>query len=160
MAGEPRTCLGRHGDRIRDLDEYLESMRRCDRNIADAEGDVPLQAFWRGEKAAYQSDLSRQDKTAMPTRLLALDEGPDILVGRTPVLVGRHPRCDARLDSIRASRFHCCLAEDDGEVLVRDLGSANGIRINGRRVESGRLRLGDELSIAHIRYRVEDSRAE
>ena len=28
MAGEPRTCLGRHGDRIRDLDEYLESMKR------------------------------------------------------------------------------------------------------------------------------------
>ena len=66
MAGEPRTCPGRHGDRIRDLDKYLEFIRRCDRNIADAEGDVPLQGFWRGEKAAYQADLSRQDQTACP----------------------------------------------------------------------------------------------
>ena len=31
----------------------------------------------------------------------------------------------------------------------------NGIRINGMRVETGSLRPGDELSIAHIRYRLE-----
>jgi hypothetical protein len=47
------------------------------------------------------------------------------------------------------------MSEDNGEVVVRDLGSTNGIRINGQRVESGRLRPGDELSIAHIRYRLE-----
>ena len=139
--------------------EYLGCMWRCDRNIADAEGDAPWQAFGSGEKAAYRSELSRQEEAAMPTRLIALEEGPDIPVGRTPVLVGRHPRCDARLASIRISRFHCCLVEDDGEVLVRDLGSVNGVWINGRRAESGRLRPGDELSIAHIRHRLEGGRA-
>jgi len=93
----------------------------------------------------------------MPCRLVALDEGPDIQVDRLNMVVGRHPQCDARLDSIRVSRRHCCLSEDrdSGEVLVRDLGSTNGIRINGQRVEAGRLRGGDELSIAHIRYRLE-----
>src|SRR4051794_16601115 len=118
LAGEPRTCPGRHGDRVRDLEEILESIWRCDRHIADAEGDAPLQAFWRGVKSAYQSDLSRPDQSATPTRLIALEGGPDIPVGRTPVIVGRHPRCDARLVSIRVSRFHCILSEDDGEVLV------------------------------------------
>ena len=44
----------------------------------------------------------------------------------------------------------------NGDLEVRDLGSTNGIRINGHRVEVGRLRLGDELSIAHIRYRLDD----
>src|ERR687885_2239056 len=91
----------------------------------------------------------------MPVRLVALDEGPDIPVDRAMVIVGRHPQCDARLDSIRVSRRHCCMTEDNGEVVVRDLGSTNGIRINGQRVEAGRLRPGDELSIAHIRYRME-----
>jgi hypothetical protein len=47
------------------------------------------------------------------------------------------------------------MTQEHGEVLVRDLGSTNGIRINGQRVEFGRLRQGDELSIAHIRYRLE-----
>jgi len=91
----------------------------------------------------------------MPARLVALDEGPDIPLDRAMVVVGRHPQCDARLDSLRISRHHCCMTTDHGEVVVRDLGSTNGIRINGQRVEMGRLRPGDELSIAHIRYRLD-----
>ena len=47
------------------------------------------------------------------------------------------------------------MARVNDEVVVRDLGSTNGIRINGRRVGIGRLRPGDELAIAHIRYRFE-----
>ena len=75
------------------------------------------------------------------------------------VMVGRHPQCDARLDSLRVSRRHCILTEDGGEVVVRDLGSTNGTRINGQRVERGRLRPGDEIAIAHIRYRLEGAPA-
>lgn len=51
------------------------------------------------------------------------------------------------------------MTQENGEVFVRDLGSTNGIRINGQRVENGRLRPGDELSIAHIRYRLENGQA-
>jgi len=91
----------------------------------------------------------------MTTRLVALDDGPDIPLGRGPILVGRHPLCDVRLPSIRVSRRHCCLTEVDGVVIVRDLGSTNGTSINGRRVEAGRLRPGDELAIANLRYRLE-----
>jgi pSer/pThr/pTyr-binding forkhead associated (FHA) protein len=92
----------------------------------------------------------------MPARLVALDEGPDIQLDRAMIVVGRHPQCDARLDSLRVSRHHCCMTQDHGDVIVRDLGSTNGIRINGQRVEFGRLRAGDELSIAHIRYRLDN----
>jgi predicted component of type VI protein secretion system len=92
----------------------------------------------------------------MSARLVALDEGPDIVLDRDMVVVGRHPACDTRLDSLRVSRHHCCITQENGEVVVRDLGSTNGIRINGQRVESGRLRPGDELSIAHLRYRLQD----
>jgi pSer/pThr/pTyr-binding forkhead associated (FHA) protein len=91
----------------------------------------------------------------MSARFVAIDEGPDITLDRAMVVVGRHPSCDARLNSLGISRHHCCMACDHDQVLVRDLGSTNGIRINGMRVEAGRLRLGDELSIAHIRYRLE-----
>ncbi len=91
----------------------------------------------------------------MSPRFVALDEGPDITLDRALVVVGRHPNCDTRLHSLRVSRHHCCMTQEEGQVIVRDLGSANGIRINGQRVEIGRLRPGDELSIAHIRYRLE-----
>jgi hypothetical protein len=91
----------------------------------------------------------------MPARLVALDEGQDIVLDRHMVIVGRHPQCDARLESLRISRRHCCMTEVAGEVEIRDLGSTNGIRINGHRVDKGTLKPGDEVSIAHIRYRVE-----
>jgi pSer/pThr/pTyr-binding forkhead associated (FHA) protein len=91
-------------------------------------------------------------------RLVAIDRGPDIPLNRTVVVVGRHPSCNARLDSPRVSRHHCCMALEHGSVIVRDLDSTNGIRINGLRVESGRLGPGDELSIAHRRYRFDDGR--
>jgi pSer/pThr/pTyr-binding forkhead associated (FHA) protein len=69
-------------------------------------------------------------------------------------VVGRELACDISLDSSRVSRRHCCLAFGNGEVLVRDLGSANGTWINGRRIEKGRLRPGDVLGIAHLCFRL------
>ncbi len=95
----------------------------------------------------------------MKVRLVALDDGHDIVLDRDSnrdmMIVGRHPDCDARLDSLRVSRRHCCMTVTDDGVIVRDLGSTNGIRINGQRVDKGHLRAGDELAIAHIRYRLE-----
>ena len=95
----------------------------------------------------------------MPRRLVSLAGWPPIRLDRALVVVGRHPDCDARLDSLRVSRWHCCLTEVDGEVWVRDLGSTNGTWIDGQRVRSGRLRPGNVLAIAHHRYRVEEVRA-
>ncbi len=91
----------------------------------------------------------------MSARFVAIDEGPDISLDRAMVVVGRHPQCDAQINSLRVSRHHCCMARENDLVVVRDLGSKNGIRINGMRVETGTLRPGDELSIAHFRYRLE-----
>jgi pSer/pThr/pTyr-binding forkhead associated (FHA) protein len=92
----------------------------------------------------------------MPTRLIALDGGSDITLSEhAPMMMGRDPRCDARLDSLRVSRFHCCVAQIEDQVHISDLGSTNGTRINGRWVRTGRLRSGDELTIAHLRFRVE-----
>ncbi len=91
----------------------------------------------------------------MFVRLVALDAGPDIVLDRAMTVVGRHPACDQRLDFPRVSRQHCCLTLEAGELWVKDLGSTNGIRINGTLVESGRLKHGDELAIANLRYRTE-----
>jgi hypothetical protein len=106
----------------------------------------------------FDANTPNPEEIVMPARLVSIDKGPDILLNRTLMVVGRHPACDARLNSLRVSRHHCCMTLEHGAVAVRDLGSTNGIRINGLRVESGRLRPGDELSIAHRRYRFDDGR--
>jgi pSer/pThr/pTyr-binding forkhead associated (FHA) protein len=96
----------------------------------------------------------------MPARLVAMVGRADILVDRVMVVVGRHRHCDFRLVSPRVSRWHCCLTKVDGGIWVRDLGSTNGVGINGHRVVSGRLQPGDVLSIAHILYQLEEGEAD
>jgi pSer/pThr/pTyr-binding forkhead associated (FHA) protein len=82
--------------------------------------------------------------------LSAVSGGPDIPLDHPIVMVGRHPHCDARLAPHWVSRRRCILTEDAGEVEVRDLGGTNGTWINGRRVESGRPRPGDEIANARL----------
>jgi predicted component of type VI protein secretion system len=90
----------------------------------------------------------------MPAQLLALDNGPSILLDKPILLLGRHPECDIQIDSRKISRRHCCIAQVSDYLVVRDLGSTNGIRINGLRVVEGRLSAGDELTIGNSRYKV------
>jgi pSer/pThr/pTyr-binding forkhead associated (FHA) protein len=90
----------------------------------------------------------------MPAQLLALSEGPNILLDKPIMLFGRNPECDIQIDSRKVSRRHCCVAQVSDYLVVRDLGSTNGIRINGVRVVEGRLKAGDELTIGSHRYQV------
>ena len=90
----------------------------------------------------------------MPAQLLALDDGPSILLDKPILLLGRHPECDIQIDSRKISRRHCCIAQVNDYLVVRDLDSTNGVRINGVRVLEGRLAEGDELTIGTTRYEV------
>src|SRR5262245_10178406 len=90
----------------------------------------------------------------MPPQLVALTDGPNILLDKPILLVGRHPECDIRVDSRKVSRRHCCIAQVGEGLVVRDLGSTNGVRINGKRVQEGRLQPGDELTIGNNRFKV------
>lgn len=90
----------------------------------------------------------------MPPRLVALDDTPDIAVDKAILLVGRNSDCDILIDSRKVSRRHCCIALIRDHLVVRDLDSTNGIRINGSRQTEGSVYPGDELSIAGLRYQL------
>jgi len=93
----------------------------------------------------------------MSFRLAPLIKGsaPIITLHRPVLMVGRHLECDVRIDQPKISRRHCCLAMAYDRVLVRDLGSRNKIRVNGRVVDEARLEAGDELAIGPLLYRLE-----
>jgi len=82
--------------------------------------------------------------------------GPAITVQRPILLIGRHPECDLRLDLPKISRRHCCLASAYDRVLIRDLGSRNGVRVNGRMIDETQLFRGDEVAIGPLIYRVDE----
>lgn len=91
----------------------------------------------------------------MPPILLALTDGPDIPLEKPIILVGRHQECDVQIPSRKVSRRHCCIAQVHDYVVVRDLFSTNGVRINGARVKEGSLQGGDELTIGNYRYTIQ-----
>ena len=90
----------------------------------------------------------------MPAHLLSLADGPSILLDKPILLFGRHEECDVQLNSKKVSRRHCVLAKVSDYLVIRDLGSTNGVRINGQRVAEGKLRPGDEVQIGNFKYQV------
>ncbi len=67
---------------------------------------------------------------------------------RGEFVFGRGPECHVRPNSEWISRQHCLLRVTSDEVLIRDLGSANGTLVNGTRVIGERkLEAGDRLEL-------------
>jgi hypothetical protein len=63
-------------------------------------------------------------------------------------VVGRSPECHLCLDDRLVSRRHAVFLIDRDRVIVEDLGSRNGLRVNERPIEGRRtLELGDTISI-------------
>jgi pSer/pThr/pTyr-binding forkhead associated (FHA) protein len=90
----------------------------------------------------------------MRAQLNPLDGGPSILITRDLTLVGRKEDCDLRLDHKSVSKLHCVIVKTDGLLLLRDLGSTNGTRVNGQRVRRAALLPNDELTIAGFKFKV------
>src|SRR6185295_19444619 len=86
--------------------------------------------------------------------LIALTEGVNIALDKPIILVGRHQECDIQIPSRKISRRHCCIALLTDHLVIRDLGSTNGIRINGIKVVEGNLKAEDELTIGNMRFQV------
>ena len=63
------------------------------------------------------------------------------------VVLGRSREADIVLQDPNISRRHAELRREDGSWQIVDLGSTNGIKVNGRRVDSQPLRQGDQITI-------------
>ena len=83
-----------------------------------------------------------------------MDGGAPIEIEREIALVGRHAPADIVLDDSTVSKLHCVLAKTDGTVLLRDLMSTNGCRVNGTRVSHAALLPNDILTIGRNEYRL------
>jgi pSer/pThr/pTyr-binding forkhead associated (FHA) protein len=90
----------------------------------------------------------------MRAQLVPLEGGPPLEVAKDMTLIGRQENCDLRLDHKSVSKMHCVLVKTDGLLLLRDLGSTNGTRVNGTRVRRAALLPNDRVSVANFHFRV------
>ena len=69
--------------------------------------------------------------------------------------IGRRQSCDICLNFQNISGTHCELSLKNGVWHLRDLGSTNGVKVNGERTLRRPLRPGDEIGIANHRYKIQ-----
>jgi adenylate cyclase len=88
--------------------------------------------------------------------LIPVGGGDPIPLRRGTLSIGRRESCDICLRFPNVSGLHCELAfKDAGYWYVRDLGSTNGIKVNGARVLQRPLRPADELIIGKRKYTIQ-----
>lgn len=90
----------------------------------------------------------------MRARLVSADGGPPIDLVRDVSVVGRGEGCDVRLAHKGVSKLHCVIVKTDGLLVVRDLGSLNGTRVNGQPALRAALLPNDELAFGSRKYHV------
>jgi pSer/pThr/pTyr-binding forkhead associated (FHA) protein len=82
-------------------------------------------------------------------------EGKRTVLSGSRVLLGRSRDCDLTIDDPNVSRRHAEFRNEDGNWIVTDLGSTNGVKVNGRRAEETVLRDGDEVALGLVKLRFE-----
>lgn len=80
--------------------------------------------------------------------------GDSIPLLKPRLVIGRRSRCDIALDFPNVSSSHCQLELINGYWQVRDLGSRNGVKVNGVRVDSKWLLPHDVISVAKHRFEI------
>jgi pSer/pThr/pTyr-binding forkhead associated (FHA) protein len=70
------------------------------------------------------------------------------------VTIGRSPECDIRINDPGLSRVHARLVPGEDGVQVEDLNSTNGTFLNDRRVLREKARMGDEIGLDKLRFRL------
>lgn len=89
---------------------------------------------------------------------LVVTDGPDA-VGTTftsageRAVLGTHASADFVLSDSAVSRFHCDISVQGGRLLVRDLGSRNGMSVDGVPVQAAYLRSGATLTVGRTQLR-------
>lgn len=88
---------------------------------------------------------------------IVLPTGDRFTLAETVITIGRHPDSNLVLADPNVSRHHAEIRPQGDRYVVVDLGSTNGTRVNGVRVDSQVLNDGDELTFGNTRMRFEAS---
>ena len=88
-------------------------------------------------------------------QLIPCGGGDAIPLTGPKLLVGRRSSCDIKLDFQNVSSHHCEFELRDGYWNIRDLGSSNGIKVNGERCSSKCIVPGDLVTIAKHAFTIQ-----
>jgi Protein of unknown function (DUF3662)/FHA domain len=115
----------------------------------EAEGAPPPSAGDFGHTMVYSPsrDARRLEPAQDRRQALLVGDGRRNVLSGSRVVIGRSREADIVLQDPNVSRRHAELRRDEGGWQIVDLGSTNGIKVNGRRVNNQPLGPGDQVTI-------------
>jgi len=81
-------------------------------------------------------------------------DGLEWPLDRPSIVLGRGRNADFVLHESTISRAHARVSYEEGQLYVQDLGSTNGVLVNGVREDRAQLAAGDELRMGRLVIRV------
>ena len=76
--------------------------------------------------------------------------GHEVELQGTVAILGRDPSCDLVLNDVKCSRRHAVVEAGPQGLVVRDTGSANGVYLNGKKVERSAVIDGDVIRLGDV----------
>ncbi len=95
--------------------------------------------------------------SGLPAASIVTSEGVRVVLGPEPITIGRLPESDVMVNDPNASRRHAEIRRVGNDVVVVDLNSTNGTRVNGAAVRERKLADGDQIVIGTTVLRFETS---
>jgi hypothetical protein len=132
------------------IDELYESYK---------EAVVPAGSGISRKTVAFEYPISKAQRADEPIyRLIPLAHSPiegEIELTRLPYSIGRDPKNDLSVDDSNASRFHAEFREVQGQIVVVDLQSTNGVQVNDKTQPEAVLKNFDIIQIGNLKLRFE-----
>jgi hypothetical protein len=137
---DDRLGLGEFGIQTRVVQPEPE---RDDEPVAEESGRTMIYST----AGRVAEPLEERARSRQQTALLLMG-GKRLVVGSAGVTMGRSRQCEVMVDDPNVSRAHAEIRPRGGSWVLADLGSTNGSRLNGRRVEGPEvLKPGDEIEL-------------
>ena len=141
-----------HTDERLDLGEFgiqAQLLGEPEEDEAGVEEAAPSAGDF-GHTMVYSPDRDARPLEAAPAgrrQALLVTEGRRNVLSGDRVSVGRSRECDVTVSDPNVSRKHIELRRADGGWTAVDLGSTNGMKVNGRRIDRAQLSPGDHITI-------------
>jgi hypothetical protein len=91
--------------------------------------------------------VSAEELGVEPELVTLSYDGTSHEVKQRRVVIGRSRDCDIQLSDANVSRRHAELRQEGTSYWIVDLGSTNGLEVNGKRVKRAKLRSGDTITL-------------
>jgi Protein of unknown function (DUF3662)/FHA domain len=142
---DERLGLGEFGIQAQLLSPPEEEEQDEMAEVAPSAGDFGHTMVYSPDRAAPRREPAPSEEAAR--KALLVGEGRRTVLSGSKLVLGRSRDCDIVLSDPNVSRRHAELRRDDGRWSIVDLGSTNGIKVNGRRVSDATLREGDRVTL-------------